>query len=183
MAVFVESGVHVDLSGKLYFRFQDLTAYRRVSCQHVQEMDFCWMDGEELILLELKNYSKEVDHAKAEQTTATRFLDYLIERTTPKVWDSLLMLSACWLGTEKGYEFRTELPSVFHTRAKKIHVVIVLGVPDKFKPQFGRLRDRFRDVLQGKMALFDSKSLIVCMPDHLHRIPLLACLQPTVSSH
>jgi len=178
MSVFIESGVRVDLTGKCYFRFQDLAAYRSVKGQYVKEMDFCWMDGEQLIMLELKAYTEEVEHAREENITAEAFIDYLINITAPKIWDSLLMLSACWLSTDKGIEFRDELTPEFHAKIQRIGIVIVLDVPDWFEPQFGELKGRFREVLKGKMALFDIRRLIVCMPSQLEETPFATYLQP-----
>ncbi|MEO5331451.1 MAG: hypothetical protein H7839_05455 [Magnetococcus sp. YQC-5] len=185
MSVSIESGMRVDLTGKPHFRFQDLAAYRSVSGQHVKEMDYCWLDAQELFMLELKAYSDVRAQARAEQMTSDQFLAYLINKTAPKVWDSLLLFSACWLPTNKGKELRQELDVRFHVRIECIRVVIVVAVPDWFKPQFETLRRRFREVLQGKMALFDSRSLIVCMPEHLVQYPALACITPigTSSDH
>ena len=52
-----------------------------------------------------------------------------------------------------------------------------MDVPDWFKPQFDSLKKRFRTVLKGKMALFDTPSLIVCMPGQLKKTPFAAYLQ------
>ena len=177
MSLFVESGVQVDLTGKPHFRFQDLESYRTIKGQHVQEMAYCWLDAEKPVMLELKAYSEEVEHAKQENTTVDEFIAYLIQKTTPKVWDSLLMFSACWLPTDKGLAFRNELDPTFHTHIQQIGIIIVLDVPDWFKPQFASLKKRFRTVLKGKMALFDIRSLIVCMPGQLKKTPFAAYLQ------
>ena len=64
MSLFVESGVQVDLTGKPHFRFTKLKAYQAISGQHVQEMDYCWIYNDNLILLEVKSYSEESDIAK-----------------------------------------------------------------------------------------------------------------------
>lgn len=165
--VYEESNVKVDLTGKPHFRFQDLAAYKSISGQHVKEMDFCWLNNGELFLLEVKTYADEVPQAKEENITADKFIKYLVDKTAPKVWDSLLMFSACWLPTNKGKEFLTDLPQQFHVPIGRICVVIVLDVPGWFKQYFGTLKKRFQKVLQGKMALFDSKCIIVCMPDQL----------------
>lgn len=178
MSISVESGMRVDLTGKPHFRFQELTAYQSVSGQHVKEMDYCWLDNNVLFMLELKSYSAEVVEAREGQKASDQFVDYLIDKTAPKVWDSLLLLSACWLRTKKGDKLRQELDVQFHVRIERIRVVIVLEVPDWFKPQFETLKRQFRKVLLGKMALFDSSSLIVCMPENLDKdkFPELACI-------
>lgn len=168
VAIYGESNVRVDLTGKPHFRFQDLDTYRSISGQHVKEMDFCWLRDGKLFMLEVKAYSDEVEQAKEENVTAEQFVKYLVDKTAPKVWDTLLMFSACWLPTRKGIEFRDNLSEAFHTPICPIYVVIVLDVPSWFKRQhFATLRTRFRGVLRGKMALFDSKSIVVCTPGQL----------------
>ncbi|MBF0604612.1 MAG: hypothetical protein HQL07_13080 [Nitrospirae bacterium] len=168
MAIDEESNVRVDLTGKPHFRFQDLAAYKKISGQHVKEMDFCWLRDGKLFMLEVKAYSDEMEQAKEENVTAEQFVKYLVDKTAPKVWDSLLMFSACWLPTNQGTQFRDDLPKAFHTPICPICVVIVLDVPAWLKRQhFATLRTRFRDVLRGKMTLFDSENIIICTPGQL----------------
>ncbi|MBF0131418.1 MAG: hypothetical protein HQL75_02370 [Magnetococcales bacterium] len=173
MAIYEESNVRVDLTGIPHFRFQNLAAYKKISGQHVKEMDFCWLRDGKLFMLEAKAYSDEREQAKEKNVTAEQFVEYLVDKTAPKVWDSLLMFSACWLPTDKGTKFRADLPEEFHTPICPICIVIVLDVPDWFKRQhFATLRTRFRDVLRGKMALFDSECIVVCTPCRLgSRLP------------
>lgn len=172
MSLFVESGIELDLTGKPHFRFTNLKAYQAICGQHVQEMDYCWIYNDELILLEVKSYSEESDIARQAELTPDKFTDYLVQKTVPKIWDSLLMLSACWLSTQKGLLFRCELSDVFHTLAGKIRIVIVVDLPDNLKTYFPTIRDRFQTVSKGKLALFDCKNLIVCMPQQLAETPL-----------
>lgn len=179
--VYCESGVQVNLADKPHFRFQDLKVYRQLSGRHVQEMDFCWLADDRLILLELKAYKDEVEQAKEEHIPPDQFVDHLVAKTAPKIWDALLMFSACWLPTKKGEEFRKELSPVFHKRIARMGVVIVLDVPPWFIPHFNTLKRRFRTVLVGKLALFDCQSLLVCMPDELGNTRLAATLQPVGS--
>lgn len=176
MTLFNESEVRGDLTGKPHFRFQDLKAYQSISGHHVKEMDYCWLDAEQLILLEMKAYADECEQAKLDRIPPDQFISSLVEKTAPKVWDSLLMFSACWLATSKGQEFRRELDEKFHIR-QQIGVVIVLDVPQQFRPHFWMVKERFRSVLKGKMSLFDSRRLIVCMPSQLALTPFADYLQ------
>lgn len=182
MNIFVESGIQVDLTGKPHFRFENLNVYngrRGLSGRSVKEMDFCWLDNGRLIMLELKSFSETSEIAKQGNISAADFTAYLIQETAPKIWDSLLMFSACWLPTQKGLILRNELDPDFHALIEKIHIVIVLDVPEWFKAYFDTLRQRFQIVLNGKLALFDCKNnLTVCMPHQLKRTSLRDYVRP-----
>ena len=100
MAIFNESGLTLDLPDGLHFRFADLLAYKLLSGQNLKEMDFAWIDGGKLFLLEVRSYTQV-------STTLTgadliplkgQAVPHRFEALIDKLTDSLLMLLAAFAG-------------------------------------------------------------------------------------
>lgn len=182
MDIFDESGVRVDMTGKKYFRFQDISAYKQISGQCVKEMDVCWLDNNQLILLELKDYKQSLLEAKQNNIIPKQFVKFVCNNIECKLWDSLLMLSACWLPTKSGGKLRNELDSVFHQLPDQIRVVIVIDMQEiDIRRHFTPLQKELKKRLKGKLSLFDvsDQFLTICMPQHLKTYnPLKDCIQP-----
>jgi hypothetical protein len=100
-----ESGVEVSLPPG-GFRFAEASVYRRLSGQSLKEIDFGWWDAARgcLLLLELKG--REVWNAPPKASPH----QHLLEVCAQKAVDTLLMLSATWLGTAIGSALRQDLP-------------------------------------------------------------------------
>jgi hypothetical protein len=159
MAQYDESGLRLFLNDQTHFRFQDLPAYNPLKGQRLKEMDFCWHDTDDnqnrLILLELKEFSRSRDKLSAADLTDKA---YRFETLINKVVDSLLILAAAWLGTEKGLALRGELPP-FAQQRMSLKIIIGLDLPVQMHSHYGVLRDKFNARLRGRIALFDIESV------------------------
>jgi hypothetical protein len=162
MTDFTESGLTISLPDGYSFRFQDLSAYTKLKGQNLKEVDYCWWDDHThtFWLLEVKDYSN--------LTTTEKLPNNLLETLTNKVTDSLLILSAAWSNTNTGNSILSELPTIFQTFPKspdKMKIVCVLKLLEHHKKvELGTLRTKFKNSLEGRIALFDLKQ--VTLTDH-----------------
>jgi hypothetical protein len=163
MAQYDESGLRLFLVENEHFRFQDLATYQMLKGQRLKEVDFCWHERSEqnhngqavqqsrIILLELKEFTRSRSTLLASDFTdkAHRF-----ETLINKIVDSLLLLAAAWLGTEKGSTLFAELPA-FARQRLPIKIIIGLDLPATLRTHLGVLRDKLNARLRGRMALLD----------------------------
>ncbi len=105
MPIYEESGLQITLPDGECFRFQECPSYKSLSGNNLSEMDFGWWDSSKdtLWLLELKDYSH--------LTPPQRLPDYLLEKLTNKVTDSLMILSSVWSGSLQGKQILADLPA------------------------------------------------------------------------
>jgi hypothetical protein len=158
MNYYDESGLRLYLANRPHFRFQDLPTYVPLKGQRLKEMDFCWHDdANKIVLLELKEFSRS-----RETLRASDLIDkaYRFETLINKVADSLFILSAVWLGSQKGLAFRAELPP-FAQQRLPIKIIIGLDLPRSLHSHYGVLRDKLNARLRGRVALFDVDSIAV----------------------
>ncbi len=153
MPIFEESGLRITLPDGESFRFQDCPSYKTLNGKNLSEIDFGWWDSakQTFWLLEIKDYSH--------LTPAERLPNYLLEKLTNKVTDSLLILSSIWSGSLQGQEIRAELPTFCHTfpiQPSKIKIVFVLKISNPhLKLELSPLKTRLRDKLGGRLQVFD----------------------------
>jgi hypothetical protein len=161
MAQYDESGLRLFLNDKAHFRFESLSAYSLLKGQRLKEVDFCWHDTDDnqnrLILLELKEFSRSRDKLGAADLTDKA---YRFETLINKVVDSLLILAAAWLGTQKGLPLRGDLPP-FAQQRMPLKIIIGLDLPVHMASHYGVLRDKFNARLRGRIALFDIESVAI----------------------
>lgn len=162
MPIYEESGLQITLPDGECFRFQECQSYKSLSGNNLSEMDFGWWDSSKdtLWLLELKDYSH--------LTPPQRLPDYLLEKLTNKVTDSLMILSSVWSGSLQGKQILADLPAslqVFPIYPKKLKIVFVFKITDtNIKIQLSPLKTRLKERLRGRLLLFDIKN--VTLVDH-----------------
>jgi len=162
VAIYVESGLRLDLPAGEHFRFADLPSYKPLSGQHLKEMDFAWINGGKLILLEVRSY------AQIEQTlTGADFLSanggpspHRFESLINKMTDSLLMLLAAWAGTDWGKTIRGDLPQTVRTRLP-LKLVVAVELPARLAIHLPALRDSLNNRMRGRMALADVRNVVL----------------------
>lgn len=163
MITYRESDLDVTLPTGDSFRFSDCSAYRSLSGAGLKEMDFGWWESSSstLWLMELKDYSRL---SPAEQLPADLFDGFMNKAT-----DSLLMLASVWFNSAKGAEICHCLPlscQSFPSRPQKIKLVFLLNVDSYRIPELEALRDRIKNRLKGRVALFDLTVNNIILLDH-----------------
>lgn len=161
MAEYSENGIKVTLADGEHFRIQDLSSYQTLKSQTLCEMDFGWWDTDKntLWLLEVKDYFH--------LTATERLPDYLLGMLINKATDSLMFLSAAWLGSVRGQSIHAELPTFcqcFPQHPKKLKLVFVLKIEHRLKADLGVLKTSLSNRLRGRVALFDLNN--VTLTDH-----------------
>lgn len=164
MAVYRESGLSLDLPDGQHFRFADLGGYRELSGQHLKEMDFAWVNGGKLFLLEVRSYLaaaetatfSAADFVPAQATPAPRrFADLLA-----KVTDSVMMMLAVWADSTQGGKIAEGMPPAARQRLP-LKLVIALDLPPALACHLQPLSDGLNSHLRGRIALADVKSVAV----------------------
>lgn len=154
MAVYQESGLRLTLADGSHFRFADLAAYRSISGQNLKEMDFAWAEGQNLVLLELRNYLDVTGTLtgadfvpRKGEATPKRFNDLV-----DKVTDSLLMILAARAQTTWGKQLATQWPPVIN-QVKTLTLVIAIELKQELAVHLQALRDSLNARLQGRLAV------------------------------
>jgi len=163
MTIYKESGLVITLPDDEHFRFQNCQAYKQLSGQNLKEMDFGWWQTEKntLWLIEIKEY----DHLRP----AEKLPDFLLDNFANKATDSLLMLATIWARTNQGLKLATCLPAKFHQFPSRLKIFFILKIDEAiFKSQIEHLKDKLKNRLRGRLALFDIKP--VALVDHLTAI-------------
>ncbi len=160
MAIYHESGLSLDLPDGLHFRFAELPAYQRLNGQYLKEMDFAWVDGGKLFLLEVRSYAQII-------TTLTR-ADFVPVQGQPrphrhealvdKLTDSLLMLLAAWADTDYGKSIKAGLPAAARSRLP-LKLIVAIELPSNLSVHLSGLRDSLNARLRGRIALADVRTV------------------------
>jgi len=160
VAIFNESGLTLDLPDGLHFRFADLLAYKLHSGQNLKEMDFAWIDGGKLFLLEVRSYAQV-------STTLTgadliplkgQAVPHRFEALIDKLTDSLLMLLAAWADTDCGKSIKAGLPAAAKSRMP-LKLVIAIEMPSTLSAHLSGLRDSLNARMRGRIALADVRNV------------------------
>ena len=160
MTVYNESGLCLTLPMGQHFRFADLPAYAPLSGQHLKEMDFAWIDGAKLILLEVRSYAQMTnplmgaDFVPVKGAPAPHRFATLVEKLT----DSLLMLLAAWAGTERGALIGADLPIAARSRMP-LKLVVAVDLPATLAVHLPALRDKLNERMRARLALADVASV------------------------
>lgn len=162
MATYPESGLILDLPDGQHFRFADLPPYRTLSGKFLKEMDFAWLSGGKLFLLEVRSY--------AQLTSTLTVNDFVPSKGLPppdrfqvlvdKVTDSLLMMLAAWADTLKGQSLRNALPAGARVRLP-LKLVIAVDLPSNLVVHLQVLRDSLNARMRGRIALADVSSVVL----------------------
>ena len=175
MATYIESGLRLDLPDGQHFRFADLAAYKALCGHQLKEMDFSWIDGGKLFLLEVRSY--------AQVTTTLTGADFIpvkgqtspfrYEALIDKVTDSLLMLLAAWMNSNhgNGRAIRESLPVAARARLP-LKLVIAVDLPPTLSVHLQGLRDSLNARLRGRISLGDVRSVVLIDYAHLTSDPI-----------
>ena len=162
MATYNESGLILDLPNGQHFRFADLQPYKSLSGHHLKEMDFAWLDGGTLFLLEVRSYSQVTS-----TLTGADFLPikgqpkpFRFQALIDKVTDSLLMLLAAWADTVQGRAIRGALPTDAKVKTP-LKLIIAVELPANLVVHLQGLRDSLNSHLRGRIAMADVRSVVL----------------------
>lgn len=175
MAIYNESGLRLDLPDGQHFRFVDLPAYKPLSGQHLKEMDFAWIAGGKLFLLEVRSYAQITETLIGADFIPVKGqpTPYRYQALIDKVTDSLLMMLAAWAGTDCGREIRTALPATTKSRLP-LKLVIAVELPAHLAVHLPGLRDSLNERLRGRIALADVRSVALLDYSRLLAHPLFS---------
>jgi hypothetical protein len=162
VATYTESGLHLDLPDGQHFRFEDLPAYRTLSGKYLKEMDFAWIDGGKLFLLEVKSFEEVTETLTGAHFVPTKGqpTPFRYEALINKVTDSLLMILAVWADSDCGRAIRDSLPSGARSRLP-LKLVIALDLPAQLTIHLPVLRDSLNARLSGRIALADVSRVVL----------------------
>jgi len=153
MVIYQESGLIINLIDEHSFRFQDNPAYQKLKGKSLSEMDFAWWDSNKNILwlLDVKDYSHLLP--------AEKLPDYLLDKLSNKVTDSLLLMSAIWSNTQQGLSLKKYIPESCQT-VKSLKIVFVFKITNQtIKASLSPLKTKLVNSLRGKLALFDINNI------------------------
>lgn len=162
MAVYNESGLRLDLPDGQHFRFAELAAYKRLSGQHLKEMDFAWVADGKLYMLEVRSYAQIGSTLAGADLVAAKGAakPHRYEALIDKITDSLLMLLAAWADTGTGQTIKADLPAVARARLP-LKLIVALELPANLSVHLPALRDSLNERLRGRMALADVRNVVV----------------------
>ena len=160
MAIYNESGLTFDLPDGQHFRFSELAAYKRLSGQHLKEMDFAWVAQGKLYMLEVRSYAQVGSTLAGADLVAVSgdAKPYRFEALIDKLTDSLMMLLAAWADTAVGQSIKAGLPVAARSRLP-LKLVIALDLPAELTVHLPALRDSLNERMRGRMALADVRSV------------------------
>ena len=160
MALYNDSGLTFDLPDGQHFQFAQLAAYKRLSGQHLKEMDFAWVAQGKLYMLEVRSYA-QVGSTLAGADLVAMSGDakpYRFEALIDKLTDSLMMLLAAWADTAVGQSIKAGLRVAARSRLP-LKLVIALDLPAALTVHLPVLRDSLNERMRGRMALADVRSV------------------------
>jgi len=160
VALYNESGLTFDLPDGQHFRFAQLAAYKRLSGQHLKEMDFAWVAHGKLFVLEVRSYTQVSNTLAGADLVALsgESKPYRYEALIDKLTDSLMLLLAAWADTDFGKSIKAGLPVAARSRLP-LKLVIALDLPADLTVHLPVLRDSLNERMRGRMALADVRSV------------------------
>jgi hypothetical protein len=168
MTIYEESGLRLDLPDGAHLRLAATAAYRPLSGQHLKEMDFGWLHDDRLVLLELRDYTTTTlplsgtDLVPDKDLPSPHRFDDLVSKLT----DTLLMLAACWAGTDWGQKLQAELPEAAKQPLKLV-LAIGLDLPLHLRVHLPGLRAALNARMKGRMQLLGIEAVAVLHYDTL----------------
>lgn len=175
MATYHESGLSLDLPDGLHFRFAELPAYHLLKGQHLKEMDFAWIAGGKLFLLEVRSYAQVTetligaDFLPVKGQAGPHRFAALVDKLT----DSLLMLLAAWAGTDYGRAIQADLPVAARARLP-LKLIIAVELPSSLSVHLIGLRDSLNARMRGRIALADVRNVVLMDYARIVANPLFA---------
>ena len=177
MAIYNESGLTLDLPDGLHFRFADLPAYQLLKAHHLKEMDFAWIDGGKLFLLEVRSYTQVSNTLTGADFVPVKgqARPYRYESLIDKLTDSLLMLLAAWADTDKGKSIKAGLPAAAQQRLP-LKLVIAVELPSSLSVHLIGLRDSLNARMRSRVALADVRTVVLVDYTRLVANPLFSSI-------
>lgn len=165
----IESGIEVTLPPG-GFRLCEAAAYRSLAGQGLKEVDVGWWDPtrRQLVLLELKG--REIWDAPPPATPH----EHLVDVCAQKAVDTLLMLSAAWIGTSIGSTLKPTLPveAQGYPGDGRVKIVFLIDIPESKRELLLAIRNELNRRLKGKLALFGIRVVTVVNPETAQKMGL-----------
>lgn len=150
--IYTESGMTVDLTNYLHFRFQDCQGYKKIKGLGIKEMDFGWWNENNncLYLLELKDYTSS-QRSLTDREKSAQLLDNLWKKSV----DVLFMLSALWLNNEGSREIKPCFPEKIYQKCN-IRIYHLINCDRLFEPHLLPLNTKLLNRFKGYTSLFEN---------------------------
>ena len=162
MPIWDEYRFRFTLPDERAFRFEQCAAYNAVKSRGVKEMDFGWLDGQTLWLMEFKNYGAGVP--------ATPKKEHLQDNLAEKIRDSLMLLGTAWSQTAFGNQLHGDIVqtcSAFPQRAIDVRPLVVMNLERKDATRLiTPLRDEIEALLDGVLHCFGVSHIPVLPAGH-----------------
>lgn len=149
MSGFTESGITLNFPTNTWFRLQDCKTYKDNSGYHFKEMDACWLDAASNIfyLIELKDFT----NASLE---TNQNIEQCVRDMVKKSIDSLQMINATLLSTNKGVQFQNEIQCPL--RQSIIYKYIsIIKIKEEQKGYLNTIKDKYNNSFKAYADLFD----------------------------
>ena len=160
MNVYQESDLRFHLQEIKHFRFGDLGAYQTLKSFFIKEMDFTFFYNETLYCVEVKSFSKALEHQKHDDLEER--LKNLPTDLTKKIQDTLLMMSSAWLNIGEGVNLKNEIDTQFQDSPMgDFFFIVALKLPSPLNQYFGHIQDRTSRQTAGYSKLFDCNIIVI----------------------
>jgi len=133
------------------FRVENINPHKRLTNSHLKDIDVCWFDPSSgiLYLMEFKDYANP--HFLANSSLNDE-LDDLINKAT----DMLMILASIWSNSQKGQEYKNEIPNSCCSLPRKIKIFFVFKlITAQIQNDIPAITTKLRNRLKGRAALFD----------------------------
>lgn len=146
-----ESGLRFSLPAE-HFRICDIPLYDQLKSFALKEMDFCWLENNRILLVEVKDFRQATPQTlksflPEKHLSPSRFLAWV-----DKVTDAMLILQAIWLDSSQGGAFRSQVPP-WAGKPKPLTFIIAICLPQSLVQHQLTLRDKIVNRLKGRMML------------------------------
>lgn len=160
-AVFTESGVTIDLTGRENFRFSTCPGYAPLSGTGLKEMDVGWFEptaaggAGKLYLVELKDFSLETLAGRkgSSYPTYAAKAEFIIEELVRKSLDSVCMLMAVAAGVPAAATLAPCLPPSFGP-GTAVQLVHILHLSPSLVPYLTFINEMVRIKIRPYQQLF-----------------------------
>ena len=160
---FQENSLLVSVPDNRHFRLENCQAYVQVKGKSMKEMDVGWIEGDDVWLLELKDYGQYIPANVKKQ------IPKLEENLPHKVRDTLTMIGAAWASTSWGAGLMNDIQATcpeFPTEACTIRVGAVINIDDPSDVALlSQIKDRIAADLDGELDVMGVQSVVVLPAD------------------
>jgi hypothetical protein len=156
---FRENTILITVPDDHYFRFEECDAYEQVKGKGMKEMDVGWVDGDDLWVVELKDYGQHIPADLRKQLAKVR------DNVPLKVQDTLAMLGAAWSKTAWGRDLLQDIRqtcATFPDTAVPIRTGVIINIENRSDIQLLQsIKDRIAADLKGELEIMGVESIVV----------------------